>query len=72
MLTLLFLKTPVECFDYTKILNLSFILQDAVILLNSYSLKDSEQVLHHVIQLFVETTRLEALPVEQMTLEFPG
>ena len=41
-------------------------------LLNGYSLKDSEQVLHHVIQLFVETTRLEALPVEQMALNFPG
>ena len=47
-------------------------LQDAVMLFSSYSLKDSEQVLHHVIQLFVETTRLEALPVEEMMLEFPG
>ena len=43
-----------------------------MLVLNSYSLKDSEQVLHHVIHLFVETTRLEALPVEQMILDFPG
>ena len=41
-------------------------------LFSSYSLKDSEQVLHHAIQLFVETTRLEALPVEEMMLDFPG
>lgn len=41
-------------------------------LLSGYSLKDSEQVLHHVIQLFVETTRLEALPADQMILNFPG
>ncbi|XP_074618441.1 uncharacterized protein LOC141877386 isoform X2 [Acropora palmata] len=33
------------------------LMQDAVKLLQSYSLKDSEQVLEHVIQLFVETTR---------------
>lgn len=47
-------------------------MQDTVTLLNSYSLKDSEQALHHVIQLFVETTRLETLPVDQITLDFPG
>lgn len=41
-------------------------------LVSGYSLKDSEQVLHHVIQLFVETTRLEALPADQMILNFPG
>ena len=41
-------------------------------LLNGYSLKDSEQASHHVIQLFVETTRLEALPVEQIAYDFPG
>ncbi|KAK2566224.1 hypothetical protein P5673_009693 [Acropora cervicornis] len=45
---------------------------DAVKLLHSYSLKDSEQVLDHVIQLFVETTRLEVLPLTEMTFDFPG
>ncbi|KAK2566128.1 Condensin-2 complex subunit D3, partial [Acropora cervicornis] len=46
--------------------------KDAVKLLQSYSLKDSEQVLEHVIQLFVETTRLEVLPLAEMTFDFPG
>ena len=41
-------------------------------LLNGYSLKDSEQAVHHVIQLLVETTRLEAVPCEQITFDFPG
>ena len=41
-------------------------------LLNGYSLKDSEQAVHHVIQLLVETTRLEAVPFEQITIDFPG
>ncbi|XP_044174621.1 condensin-2 complex subunit D3-like isoform X3 [Acropora millepora] len=48
------------------------LMQDAVKLLQSYSLKDSEQVLEHVIQLFVETTRLEVLPLAEMTFDFPG
>ncbi|XP_067053079.1 condensin-2 complex subunit D3-L-like isoform X4 [Acropora muricata] len=48
------------------------LMQDAVKLLHSYSLKDSEQVLDHVIQLFVETTRLEVLPLTEMTFDFPG
>jgi len=41
-------------------------------LLNGYSLRDSEQAVHHVIQLLVETTRLEAVPCEQITFDFPG
>ena len=41
-------------------------------LLNGYSLKDSEQAVHHVIQLFVETTCLEAVPLEQIMFDFPG
>ncbi|KAM7435860.1 Condensin-2 complex subunit D3 [Porites harrisoni] len=48
------------------------LMQDIVMLVSGYSLKDSEQVLHHVIQLFVETTRLEALSADQMILNFPG
>ncbi|XP_020601239.1 condensin-2 complex subunit D3-like isoform X2 [Orbicella faveolata] len=48
------------------------LLQDVVMLLNGYSLKDSEQAVHHVIQLLVETTRLEAVPCEQITFDFPG
>ncbi|XP_044174699.1 uncharacterized protein LOC122958173 [Acropora millepora] len=48
------------------------LMQDAVKLLHSYSLKNSEQVLDHVIQLFVETTRLEVLPLTEMTFNFPG
>ena len=47
-------------------------LQDAVVLLNSYSLKDSEQVAHHVIQLFVETTRQDVETIEQVVFDFPG
>ena len=41
-------------------------------LFNGYSLKDSEQAIHHVIQLLVETTRLEAVPVEQIMFDFPA
>ncbi|XP_068707976.1 condensin-2 complex subunit D3-L-like isoform X1 [Montipora foliosa] len=48
------------------------LIQDAVKLLHSYSLKDSEQVLYHVIQLFVEITRLEALPLDEISFDFPG
>ena len=40
-------------------------------LLNGYSLKDSEQAVHHVVQLLVETTRLEAVPCEQITFDLP-
>ncbi|RMX45333.1 hypothetical protein pdam_00000748 [Pocillopora damicornis] len=46
--------------------------EDAVVLLNSYSLKDSEQVAHHVIQLFVETTRQDVETIEQVVFDFPG
>nr|XP_058971616.1 condensin-2 complex subunit D3-L-like [Pocillopora verrucosa] len=48
------------------------LMQDAVVLLNSYSLKDSEQVAHHVIQLFVETTRQDVETIEQVVFDFPG
>ena len=42
-----------------------------VMLLTGYSLKDSEQAVHHVVQLLVETTRLEAVPCEQITFDLP-
>ncbi|XP_048580995.1 condensin-2 complex subunit D3 [Nematostella vectensis] len=46
------------------------LLQDVVLLLSTFSLRDADQTRHHVIQLLVELTRLDVTD-ENMTFSFP-